>query len=47
MDPKTAVAELIATFTTEMVARFSTVGGEIGSADVERDPRGSVTITTT
>lgn len=25
---------------TEMLARFSTVGGEKGSADVERDPRG-------
>ncbi|QGJ70081.1 Catalase [Planctomycetales bacterium 10988] len=25
---------------TEMVARFSTVGGEKGSADAERDPRG-------
>lgn len=25
---------------TEMIARFSTVGGEIGSADAERDPRG-------
>lgn len=24
---------------TEMIARFSTVGGEIGSADAERDPR--------
>jgi catalase len=25
---------------TEVVARFSTVGGEKGSADSERDPRG-------
>ncbi len=26
--------------TTEVMARFSTVGGEKGSADTERDPRG-------
>ena len=27
---------------TEVVVRFSTVGGEAGSADAERDPRGTL-----